>query len=139
IPTTRVDPWRPAPVTLRLPSVTTIENDPRTFSHLRTRHVMVPRGEVVRDARTAAYVRAYEDGRRPPRAGALVGLWLVYFLLGTLMTSYLRTFTPSRGALLRTQAGLLGLSALMLVVTKLIYLFTSFPSSLVPFCSLPLW
>src|SRR5258706_15560696 len=80
IPAARVDPWQPAPMTLRLPSVTTIENDAHAArSRLRTRHVLVPRGEVVRDARTAAYVRAYEDGRRPPRAGALVGLGLAYF------------------------------------------------------------
>ena len=135
----RVNPDEPAPVTLRLPPVTIRETADSGGVELRTIHPMIPRGELAPDARVAALARVFEHGRRPPRVGALVGLWSFYFLLAVLLTSYLRTFIPSRGALLRTQAGVLGLSAVLLLIAKLFLLFTPFPVTLIPVAALPLW
>jgi putative nucleotidyltransferase with HDIG domain len=135
----RVDPTRPAPVTLRLPPVTIRETGARGAVTLRTIHPLVARGEVAPDARVATLARVFEQGRRPPRIGALLGLWAFYFLLAFALTSYLRTFVPSRGALLRTQAGLLGLAAILLACAKVFLLITPLPVTLIPVGALPLW
>jgi putative nucleotidyltransferase with HDIG domain len=135
----RVNPDLPAPVTLRLPPVTVRETGDHGSVELRTIQPMIPRGELAPDARIATLARVFEQGRRPPRVGTLVGLWSFYFLLATLLTSYLRTFIPSRGALLRTQAGMLGLGGLLLLCAKLFLLFTPFPVTLIPVASLSLW
>ena len=47
------------------------------------------------------------SGRRPPSLGLLLGLGIAYFMLGMLLTSYLRNF-GYRGRRLRTQLTMLG-------------------------------
>jgi len=135
----RVNPERPAPVTLRLPPVTIRETGDNGAIELRTIQPMIPRGERAPDARIATLARVFEQGRRPPRVGSLVGLWAFYFLLAVLLTSYLRTFIPSRGGLLRTQAGILGLEAMLLLFAKVFLLFTPFPVTVIPVAAVPLW
>ena len=135
----RVDPDHPATVTLRLPPTTLRVADDEGGIQLETIAPTIGRGQVVRDRVTASIVRMYESGRRPPSAGAVVGLWFIYFLIAGMMTSYLRGFAPGRGALLRTQAGLLGLSALLLFLAKVFLLATDLPAFLIPVAALPLW
>lgn len=136
----RVDPTVPAPITLRVPPVTVREAAPDTgIIELHSMQPMVARGEVVRDARTANLIQVYERSRRPPRLGAMLGLWFVYFLIAMLLTSYLRKFIPNRGALLRTQAGLLGLVLITLIAAKLVLLLTSLSAYILPIAAVPLW
>ena len=135
----RVDPDHAAPVTLRLPPTTLRVADDEGGIQLETIAPTIGRGQVVRDRVTASIVRMYESARRPPSAGAVVGLWFIYFLIAGMMTSYLRGFAPGRGALLRTQAGLLGLSALLLLLAKVFLLATDLPAFLIPVAALPLW
>jgi cyclic-di-AMP phosphodiesterase PgpH len=136
----RVDPREPAPVTLRLPPVTmrvpAAEDGPLT---LRTVTPTVRRGEVVKDPILASIVRMYERSRRPPQLGTVVGLWFVYFLIAQMLTTYLRTFSPSRGSLLRTQGGLLGMTLVLLLAAKTFLLLTELSPFLIPVAAMPLW
>lgn len=136
----RVDPRRPAPVTLRLPPVTMRMPDPDTGALvLRTVTPTVRRGQVVEDRAMSSIVRMYERSRRPPQAGMLVGLWFVYFLIAQMLTTYLRSFSPSRGALLRAQAGLLGMALSLLVAAKLFLLMSDLSPFLIPVGAVSLW
>ena len=122
----RVIPGQPAPVSLRVPPITVREAEtPGGSAILRTIAPIVGRGEIIRDPKLASVVAVYEHGRRPPRAGYVIGIFSLFFLTALLITSYLRAFIPSRGALLRTQAGLLGLIASLLIIAKTVLLFTS--------------
>ncbi|QQR88668.1 MAG: HDIG domain-containing protein [Myxococcales bacterium] len=136
----RVDPAKPAPVTLRLPVTAVPFFDPETGrNHVQIMQPTVERGQTVDDPILAALVRAYEVTRRPPTPERLIGLWLIYFLILTMLTTYLRRFSPGRGALLRTQVGLLMMVTLLLIATKLLYLLTPLPSYCVPVAAATLW
>ena len=136
----RVIPGQPAPVSLRVPPITVREAEtPGGSAILRTIAPIVGRGEIIRDPKLASVVAVYEHGRRPPRAGYVIGIFSLFFLTALLITSYLRAFIPSRGALLRTQAGLLGLIASLLIIAKTVLLFTSLPAYVLPFAAVPLW
>ncbi len=135
----RVDPDQPAPVTLRLPPTTLRVADDEGGIQLETIAPTIGRGQVVRDRITASIVRMYERSRRPPSAGVIIGLWFIYLLIAGMMTSYLRGFAPGRGALLRTQAGLLGLAAFLLILAKSFLLATDLSPFLIPLGALPLW
>src|SRR5689334_17178564 len=82
---------------------------------------------------------AYESVRRPPRASRLLGYGVINFTLGMLLTAYLRRFGQNRVRLLRTQVGLFLAMFLMMVVAKLVLLFTSLPEFWIPVAALPLW
>lgn len=143
----RVVPGQPAPITLRLPPITVRDADPVSgVVVLRNIQPVVPRGSIIsnrragfRDTYTENLVRLYESSRRPPPIGAVIGLWFVYFLIAMLITSYLRTFIPSRGALLRTQAGMLGLGLILLAVAKVVLLMTAASPYVLPVAAVPLW
>lgn len=136
----RVDPALPAPVTLRLPPTTFQTSDPVTGQReLHTIAPMVRRGEITIDASLADMAQIYEAGRRPPRPTMLAGLWLVYLLAALTLTRYMRTFSPSRGGLLRTQLAIFALMLFMLAATKAFLLLTPLSSFLLPAAALPLW
>ncbi|MCB9667627.1 MAG: HDIG domain-containing protein [Myxococcales bacterium] len=136
----RVDPSRPAPVTLRLPQTAIPVFDSQSgHNRVRVVEVMVPRGSTVTDPTVAGLVRAYELSRRPPNAGSLLGLWFVYFLIFMMLASYLRRLSPGRGALLRTQVGLVGLILFCLVLAKVGLLYSNLPAYLIPVAAVPLW
>lgn len=136
----RVEPSEPAPITLRLPA--TLLRDDATEggpAAVRTVRPTVHIGETIADARIAHLVRAYEHGRRPPPVALLVSVWFLFFLIALLLTTYLRSFTASRGALLRTQAGLLGLTAFLVATAKIFLVMSSFPVYIIPVATVPLW
>ena len=135
---TRVVPSEPAPVTLRVPAlrvvqISDIDGQPFVQSSI------VERGATVRDPSFAAVVEAYEESRRPPRADRLLGLWIVYFLLALMLGTYLRSLSPGRGALLRTQLGIAALLTLMFVGEKVFLLATPYPAHIVPVGAMSLW
>jgi putative nucleotidyltransferase with HDIG domain len=135
----RVDPSSPAPVTLRLPSVTLRDTSASGLGRLRVISPVVGRGDVVRDPHVAELVRVYERSRRPPRPASFFGFWVLYFLIATMLSKYMRTFSPSRGALLRTHVGVLSIIVAMLVVSKLLLLYTTVSPSLLPLAAVPMW
>jgi cyclic-di-AMP phosphodiesterase PgpH len=136
----RVDPDRPAPVTLRLPRTMTRAIDREMGTpRLGALPSSVKRGSIVSDPTLATLVRAYEKGRRPPRPAHVAAQWTVYFVLILLATAYLRRVSAKVGALLHTQVALLGLALGFLIVAKGLVLFTTLPVLLLPVALVPLW
>ncbi|MEC7524053.1 MAG: HDIG domain-containing metalloprotein [Myxococcota bacterium] len=136
----RVQPGDPAPVTLRIPWTRLMRTgDDSSSIHLEARAPIVARGETVSEPELASLVRAYEDGRRPPDGADLLGLWFVYFLIAMMLTAYLRGLSPGRGALLRTQLGLMALALALLLAAKVFLLLTPFPAHVVPVAAMSLW
>ncbi len=130
----RVMAAQPAPVTLRIPWARVVDGD-----SVRTTSELIARGDKVLDPDLAALVQAFEDRQRPPKADDLLGLFVVYFLIALMLTTYLRGLSPGRGALLRTQLGLLGLALALLVLAKAFLLFTPFPAQAVPVAAMSIW
>ncbi len=134
----RVDPARPAPVTLRIPSGYL---PPELSPHHRgmPEPLVIRRGEVVSDPGVQRLVRAFERERRPPERRTLLGVWISYFLIAYIFLAYLRLFTGGRGGLLRTQSGLLVLVGATCLTAKLLLLFTGFSPFVLPLATVPLW
>lgn len=138
---TFVEPWRveptvPAPVTLRVPWTRVLGTE---GADVEARAPIVGMGEVVEGRELAALVRAYEDERRPPTGADLFGLFFIYCLIALMLTTYLRGLSPGRGALLRTQLGLMTLSLALLTAAKAFLLLTPYPSHLVPVAAMSIW
>jgi putative nucleotidyltransferase with HDIG domain len=135
----RVTPDTAAPITLRLPPVAMRTADADGHYHLVRVAPSIPRGVELLDPTIAEYATLYEDARRPVRLGMLLGSWFVYFLVGIMMTTYLRRFSLSYGTLLRTQVGLLALGTGFFAAAKLTLLLTSVSPFALPVAALPLW
>ncbi len=133
----RVDPSAPAPVTLRIPwtRVVAADGSPAIDSGAP----IVAMGEVVSDPELALLVRVFEEARRPPDGADLLGLFFVYFLIALMLTTYLRGLSPGRGALLRTQLGLVGLTVVLLTAAKIFLLVTPYPAHVVPVAAMSIW
>ena len=124
-----VDASGRAVFTVRLPEMG-VWRDTLVGSRFEHRRVMVPRGELV-DAAERRLINAYEIGRRPPSLGLLLGLTIAYFMLGMLLTSYLRNF-GYRGRRLRTQLVMLACLAAAAAVYKAYLLLTPYPAYWLP-------
>jgi len=134
----RVDPVRPAPVTLRVPAAY-LPSEAELDHHGLPRPLVVTRGEVVQDQASQRIVRAFERERRPPKSSTLTGVWISYFVIAYIFLAYLRLFTGGRGGLLRTQAGLLVLVGATCLSAKLLLLFTGLSPFILPLATVPLW
>jgi hypothetical protein len=131
-------------ITLRVPYGPRIVHGTRAgrqtqlaYDHAR---VVVPRGTVLdeaNDEHRAAF--AYESIRRPLRAGRALSYFVIYSIVCLMLTTYLRRFGQNRVRLLRTQAGLLGLTLGLMLLAKAILLFTALPEFWIPMAAVPLW
>jgi putative nucleotidyltransferase with HDIG domain len=135
----RVEPGVAAPVTLRIPWTRVHHMDEEGHGHVDSDAPIIGIGTVVEDAETADLVRAFEADRRPPTFANMVGLWFVYFLIAAMLMTYLRGLSPGRGALLRTQLGLMALTVVLLAGAKVFLLATPFSSHIVPIAAMSLW
>lgn len=135
----RVEPGAPAPITLRVPWNRVVRVEAGAADARVATTSIVPRGSTVTDLEAAAFVRAYEESRRPPRADDLIGLFFIYFLVTLMLTAYMRGLSPGRGALIRTQLGMLALAVALLVAAKVFLLLTPFPAHLVPVAAMSVW
>ena len=133
----RVTAGQPAPVTLRIPWARVVAAD--GSATVQSTSQIVARGDKILDPTLAALVDAFESEQRPPSADDLLGLFVVYFLIALMLTTYLRGLSPGRGALLRTQLGLLGLALALLILAKAFLLFTPFPAQAVPVAAMSIW
>ncbi len=143
-----VESWTPemglaTPVTIRVPygpqivSSQLTEGSNISYGHTR---IIVPAGTVLsaqNDVHRAAV--AYESIRRPPRYYRILAYGVIDLTLGLLLVVYLRRFGQNRVRLLRTQVGLFIAMFAMMLVLKLLLLFTAFPEFWVPVAALPLW
>ncbi len=133
----------PAPVTLRVPygpRIMSAASEGRSHFAYEHARVIVPRGAVLDDAvqdHRAAF--AFESLRRPLGIGRIASYFVVYFILGQLLTAYLRRFGQNRVRLLRPQVGLLGLMVLSIALSKAALLYTALPEFWIPVSMLPTW
>jgi len=134
----RVDPARPAPVTLRIPA-SYLPKETLRQRRGPAQPLVIERGEVASDPEQQRLVRAFERERRPPDRGMLLGVWVSYFLVAYIFLAYLRSFAGGRGSLLRTQAGLLVLVGVTCLAAKVLFLFTGLLPFVLPLATVPLW
>lgn len=143
-----IDDWTPrlgevTAVTLRVPYGPRIVLGQRqsatNISYEHTR-IIVPGGTLLSDRNDEHRAAvAYESIRRPPRLSRFLAYTVINFTLGMLLAAYLRRFGQNRVRLLRTQIGLFAGMFLMMLVVKLLLLFTAVPEFWVPVAALPLW
>src|SRR4051812_29453394 len=131
-----IDDWTPrlgetTAVTLRVPyGPRIVQGQHQGGSSLAYEHtrIIIPSGTLLterNDEHRAAV--AYESIRRPPRPTRIIAYVVINFTLGMLLAAYLRRFGQNRVRLLRTQIGLfVGMFGMMLVV-KMLLLFTAVP------------
>ena len=143
-----VDSWMPrlgqtTEVTIRVPYGPRIVREQRSggsgvlYEHTR---LIVPQGTKLSDQNDDHRAAiAYESIRRPPGSSRLWALFAINLTLGVLLTAYLHRFGQNRVRLLRTQIGLFAGMFLMMLVVKLMLLFTALPEFWVPVAILPLW
>lgn len=124
-----VDAAGRAVFTVRLPE-TGIWHDTLVGARLEHRRVVIPRGDRLEPG-DRRLVDAYEYGRRPPSLGLLLGLGIAYFMLGMLLTSYLRNF-GYRGRRLRTQLTMLGCLVAAAALYKAYLLLTPYSAYWLP-------
>ncbi|MCP4197233.1 MAG: HDIG domain-containing protein [Proteobacteria bacterium] len=132
------------PVTVRLPAryfrITLLRNE---FHYLSTTSSSCPhlvsRGtKLKRGGECSGLVRAYEKSRRAASPLHLSGIFLFYFLIGTMLGAFMRHRSMGRARLLRTQATVLGLLAISLIASKAILLFTALPAVVLPVVTVPI-
>jgi cyclic-di-AMP phosphodiesterase PgpH len=145
--------WRPslearegreAPVTVRLPAsyfrITMLRNE---FHYLTTTSSacphLVPRGaRVVRGKECTGLVRAFEAARRPIRPMRLVGSFVFCFMLGLVLTGYMRRPGMGRARQMRSQLTIFILLTVAAGASKLILLLTPLPAEIIPMTMVPM-
>jgi putative nucleotidyltransferase with HDIG domain len=136
---------RPAPVSIRVPYGRSFVERPdvggaRPLPEYRHASVIVARGTLLDpadpDHRAAMAFDAARHATRPIR---LLAIAAIHFFLLFLLTTYMRRFGASRTRLLRTQLGVVGAMACLVVAAKALLLFTALPELWIPVAVIPLW
>jgi putative nucleotidyltransferase with HDIG domain len=125
----------PAPITVRMPSTFALPRE----GEARIAHPRIARGVHVPDDRSGQRVERYEAERRPLRLDVLFGTFFAALFVFLILGTWLRTLSPGRGSLVRTQLGLVGLYLAFLALTKAMLLFTDLGAALAPGGALTLW
>lgn len=126
----------PAPVTVRIPATQArLPHD----GELRVAHARIARGAIVEDGATGAIVTAYESERRPLRLDTLAGTFSAAMILYLVLATWLRTLSPGRGTLVRTQLGLFATMLAFLMISKAVLVLTDLGSGVLPLSALSLW
>ncbi len=138
-----------APVSIRVPygrsfverlDMAPPRDSPRPLPEYRHGSVIVPRGTVLDPAASEQRAAmAFDAARHATRPVRLLAIAAIHFLLFFLLTTYLRRFGASRTRLLRTQLGIVGAMALLVLVAKALLLFTALPEFWIPVAVVPLW
>lgn len=143
-PSFEVKEGREAPVTVRLPAsyfrITMLRNE---FHYLMTTSSscphLVPRGaKLVRGKECTGLVRAYEAARRPIRPMRIVGSFVFCFMLGLVLSGYMRRRGMGRARQMRAQLTVFFLLTLSAGISKLILLLTPLPAEILPVAVVPM-
>lgn len=127
------------PVSLRVPYGEVHNTSGYSASNIQHRY-FVPIGTTLLQSEPAHRAAvAYEMQRRPVRPQTLLGAGAIFFTLCLSLTTYLRKFGQNRLKLLRTQTGLMGLLALLMLVAKGQLLFSQLSEFWIPLAMVPLW
>jgi cyclic-di-AMP phosphodiesterase PgpH len=129
----RVRPGHPAPVALR--------NGLGDAAELRVPSGLVasPGDVLERDTARARIATRIERARRPPSVSRALAFLIIFFVLAQMITTYVPRLSPSRGALLRTQVGLLAMLGSLIAVSQLVLLLTPVSALVLPVALVPLW
>jgi putative nucleotidyltransferase with HDIG domain len=133
---------QPTPITLRVPYAPFIRMGGASSRDVAYEHarIVVPRGTVLDDDVLEHRIAfAFETTHRTNMPLRLGATFAIYFTLFLLATTYLRRFGPSRTRLLRTQLGLFGTMAILVLAAKAMLLFTPLPEFWIPVAVVPLW
>lgn len=140
----KVKPGHEAPVTVRLPSsyfrITMLRNE---YHYLATSSSacprLVPRGTKLQAGKECTgLVKAYESARRPIRPASLLGYFAMYFVIGLLLSLYMRKEGMGRARWLRSQVTVFLTMTVMVLGSKAILLFTALPAQILPVTMVPL-
>lgn len=118
-----ITPGEPPSLTIRIPLIGTYRDTVTGGASYRLMRITQPRGDAV-SPRRARLIRAYEESRRPPSKGLLVGLSVASILLFFLYTSYLRVL-GAQTRFLRPQLVLAMLLVTLILVAKAMMLVTA--------------
>jgi putative nucleotidyltransferase with HDIG domain len=144
IPSLEVKAREEAPVTVRLPAryfrITMLRNE---FHYLSTTssscpHLVARGTKLKRGGECSGLVKAFEKHKRNPSNLQLVGIFLFYFVVGFLLSDYMKHQRMEKTRLLRAQATILGLLSLIMIISKIILLFTALPAPILPVVTVPL-
>jgi putative nucleotidyltransferase with HDIG domain len=122
-------PGQPLPLTVRVPMVG-VYRDSVAGASYRQMRLTLPRGTVLA-AHRARFINAYDETRRPPGRALMIGISLASLLLFSLFTTYLSVLGGS-ARFLRTHIVLVALVIVLLLINKLLLVFTSWSSLWVP-------
>ncbi|MBN2342113.1 MAG: HDIG domain-containing protein [Deltaproteobacteria bacterium] len=139
-----VEVGKPAPVTLRLPPgyfrITMLRNE---FHYLPASSAgcpdMVAKGTTVEPGtECAGLVNAFESNRRPVGSARLTGSFMLFLMIGFLLSSYMSKDGMGRARWLRSQLSVFGLIVFVTALSKGILLYTSFSFAVLPVAMVPL-
>lgn len=143
IPQWELKPGQEAPVTVRLPAryfrITMLRNE---FHYLSTASStcphLVPRGTKLKRGRECTGLAlAYEKARRELEPQRLAGNFAFYFIVGLVLSAFMRQKRMGRARQLRAQNTVFVLLILLMAASKAILLFTSFSAVILPIATVP--
>jgi cyclic-di-AMP phosphodiesterase PgpH len=126
----QLSPDKPLDITVRIPTMGTYQDTLTGGAIYRLQQVRQGRGTIPAPEQFRM-IQAYEDLRRPPGTGLLLGLGTAFTLIFFLFASFLR----GRGGaarLLRTQVALFFLLVLLAAISKFILLATHWSAMWIP-------
>jgi putative nucleotidyltransferase with HDIG domain len=135
---------REAPVTVRLPAsyfrITMLRNEYHYLTTISSScpH-LVPRGtKLIRGKECTGLVKAYEASRRPIRPMRLIGSFVFCLVVGLVLSGYMRRGGMGRARLVRSHLTIFFLLTFAALVSKVILLFTPWPSEILPIAMVPM-
>ena len=141
---TTVRAGKAAPVTLRLPPgyfrITMLRNE---YHYLPASNAgcpdMVPIGSTVEPgSECAGLVAAFESNRRPFEKSRIIASFVMFLLIGLLLSRYMGRDGMGRARWVRTQLAVFGVLLSVAVLCKALLLLTSLPFEVLPVAVLPL-
>lgn len=139
-----IQPGKPAPVTVRLPSnyfrITLLRSEVHYLSTTSSACPnLVPKDKVLRPGNECTgLAMAYESKRRAFSLLHHLGLFSFFLVIGLTMGRFMRHGTMGRARLLRAQVTVFALLTLLLALCKALLLFTALPALVLPVALLPL-
>jgi putative nucleotidyltransferase with HDIG domain len=138
----RFQPGERSPVSIRLPSTGYLRSSPAARVKVQFEHerFVLRKGEIVPDRAAEKYklLQSTLERRHELRHYRMVGVFLVTFLLGQLLSGALRRTWPGNRRYLRTEITIYVLIALLALAAKPMFVLTSLPVYLVPAAAGPI-
>ncbi len=135
-------PGEPSPVSIRLPSTGYLRSSPAARVKVRFEHerFILRKGEAVPDRAAEKYklLQSTLERRHELLLYRAMGVFLVTFLLGFLLSEALRRSWPGNRRYLRTEISIYVLIAVLVMFAKPVFALTSWPVYLVPAAAGPI-